>query len=83
MEAKNMKLLKKIWPFSFESNSLSHLVLKVIVYVVIGLIFAILMGLLHSIPVINVLFFIIGPLVDLYVLVGLVLLLLDYFKVLK
>ena len=78
-----MKLLKKIWPFSFETTSVSNLVLKTIVYIVVGIIFGILMGLLHNVPVLNVLFFIVGPLIDLYVLVGIILLLLSYFNVLK
>ncbi len=78
-----MELLRKIWPFSFDTNSVSNLVIKAIVYILIGVIFGILVGLLKNVPVLNVIFYIIGPLVDLYVVAGLVIMFLNFFKVLK
>ncbi len=78
-----MELLKKIWPFSFDTNKVSNLVIKAIVYVLIGVIFSVLIGLLRNVPVLNVIFYIVGPLVDLYVIAGLVVMFLNFFKVLK
>jgi len=78
-----MEFLKKVWPFSFETKDVTNLVVKAILYVLFLTVASILMGVLSNVPVVNVIFYVLGSLVDLYVLVGLVVLFLSYFKVLK
>lgn len=78
-----MEFLKKVWPFSFETKDVTNLVVKAILYVLFLTVASILMGVLSSVPVVNVIFYVLGSLVDVYVLVGLVVLFLSYFKILK
>lgn len=78
-----MNLLRKLWPFSFETKSVSDLVLKAILYVILAALFSILMGVVSNIVVLNVIMTIVGTLADIYLLVGLILLFLSYFKVIK
>ena len=78
-----MNLLRKLWPFSFETKSVSDLVLKAILYVILAALFSILMGVVNNVIVLNVIMIIVGTLADIYLLVGLILLFLNYFKVLK
>lgn len=78
-----METLRKIWPFSFETKNVSNLVIKAIIYVVVGSIFGALIGLCKQVPVLNVIMYILAPLVDVYVVGGLVILFLSYFKVIK
>lgn len=78
-----MDFLRKLWPFSFETKSVSDLVLKAILYVILAALFSILMGVVNNVIVLNVIMIIVGTLADIYLLVGLILLFLNYFKVLK
>ncbi len=78
-----MNIMKKIWPFSFNTTSAGNLLVKAILYVIITGIFITLMSLLGSIKILNIIVFIVSPLFSLYSLLGLVILLLDYFKIFK
>lgn len=78
-----MGFLKKIWPFSFDTENVNNLILKAIIYTVIAVIMAVVMSTLKSVPIIGILFAIIGTIVELYTVIGLVLLFLTFFKVLK
>ena len=78
-----MNIIKKIWPFSFNTTSVGNLLVKAILYVIITGLFITLMSLLVTVKILNVIVFIISPLVSLYALLGLVILLLDYFKIFK
>lgn len=78
-----MDLLKQLWPFSFQTKNVSELIVKAILYVIFATLFSILMGVLSKIVVINVIMAIIGTLADIYLLIGLILLFLNYFKVIK
>ena len=78
-----MNIIKKIWPFSFNTTSAGNLLVKAILYVIITGIFITLMSLLGSIKILNIIVFIVSPLFSLYSLLGLVILLLDYFKIFK
>ena len=78
-----MDFLKKYWPFSFETVNLSNLIVKTILYVVLGAVFTILAGLLKNVAVLNVIFYIVTPLVDIYVTAGIIVMFLNYFKILK
>ena len=78
-----MNFLKKLWPYSFDTNNVSSLVVKTLLYVLLAVSFSILMGVLAKVAVLNVLFFIISPLIDLYVVVGLIVLYLNFFNIIK
>lgn len=79
-----MKTLKKFFPYSFtKKKSLGDLIVNIIVYLLAGVLGGILIGLLGGIPVIGLVFKLLGGLIDFYVLVGIILSVLDYMKVLK
>lgn len=86
-----MDVLKKIFPYSFGAAEVKDLVIKIIVYIVAaflaGVVLAIAGLITGWIPIvgaiIGVLLRIVGGAVELYVLIGIVLLVLDYLKVLK
>ncbi len=78
-----MDMLKKFFPYSFSAKDVTDLVIKIIVYVVCGAVVGALIGILASIPVLGIIFGIVGGLADLYALIGIVLVILDYLKILK
>ena len=79
-----MDMLKKIFPFSFTAKKdVVALLINLLIYIVIGTVIGVLIGILAKIPILGLVFGLVGGLVDLYVLVGAVLSILDYLKVLK
>lgn len=78
-----MDILKMIFPFSFKAKDSNGLVVAILIYVVIAVIGAILLGLLSKIPFVGIVFGVLGGVVDLYAVAGIVFAVLDYFKVLK
>ncbi len=78
-----MDMLKKFFPLSFGVKDLGNLIVKVLIYLVVGIIAGFAIGILAGIPVINLLTGILGTLVDLYCVVGIIVAILDYLKVLK
>ena len=79
-----MDMLKQIFPFSFAAkNDLTALIINIVVYIAVGAVVGFVLGLLGQIPFIGFLFSLIGWVVGLYCLVGIVLAVLDYMKVLK
>ena len=79
-----MDMLKKLFPYSFGAKDVSGLVIKIVVYLVVGLIVSLVCKLVSLIPFVGPIFaWLVGSVVDLYVLVGIVLTVLDYLKVLK
>ena len=78
-----MDVLKKLFPYSFNINDTNNFVIKLIVYVVVGIVAGTVIGLLSAIPLVGWLFSLVGTLVSLNVTVGLVLTILVFCKVLK
>ena len=78
-----MDMLKKFFPFSFGATDVVNLVIRAIVYLVAGALGGVIIGIVAAVPVIGWLLGIVGGFIDLYVLVGIVLMVLDYLKVLK
>ena len=72
-----MDMLKKIFPYSFGAKDITGLVIKIIVYVVASAVLGFVIGL---IPFVGGL---VGSLIGLYSTVGIVLVILDYLKILK
>ncbi len=70
--------LKKIFPLSFKYvKDITNLIIGIIIYVVLGAIGGVLIGL---VPIVGL---IIGGLLDLYVAIGVVLLILAFLKIIK
>lgn len=78
-----MELLKKCFPLSFGAKDIAGLIIKILIYLVVGIVAGVLLGVLSHIPVVNIVVGLVGGLVDLYCLAGIIITLLDYFKILK
>lgn len=78
-----MDLLKKYFPWSFKASDGKALAIAILIYIVIGIVGGLIIGLLSWIPVIGWLLSIVGGLLDLYTLVGIILAVLFFAKVLK
>ena len=79
-----MSILKKYFPLSFtEKKDAISLIISIAVYLVAGLIFDLVLGFAASIPLIGFIFAIAAWLIGIYCFVGIVLCVLDYFKLLK
>lgn len=86
-----MDTLKKIFPRAFKTDSVGALVVNIIVFVVIGVIASILLGLTGLISgwipgvglLVAWLIGIAGTIVDLYVVIAIVLSILNFLKILK
>jgi len=78
-----METIKKYFPLSFGIKSVVDLVIKIIIYLVISAIVGVLINVLSHIPVINLLTGLAGALLELYILIGIILAVLDFFKIIK
>ncbi len=79
-----MALLKSLFPFSFGAKKdVAALIINILIYLVVGIIAGVLIGILIWIPIVGIIVGLVGGLIDLYVLAGIILSCLDYFKVLK
>ena len=78
-----MDTLKKFFPHAFKAAEVKDLVIAIIIYLVIGFVGGLIIGLLSAIPFIGWLFSIVGGLLDLYTLIGIILAVLVFAKVLK
>lgn len=79
-----MDILKKLFPYSFRKKSnLTELVINLIVYIVVGAIIGAVIGITAIIPLVGTIVGAIGGLVELYVGIGTLLTVLDYFKIIK
>lgn len=78
-----METVKKFFPLSTSCVDNETFIRNLIIYVVAFVICALLFSLLGKIPLIGILFGIIGWIVGLYLIVGIVLAVLLYFNILK
>lgn len=82
-----MDMLKQYFPFSFQAKAdVVALVINILIHFVVGLVISLALGLIGKIlpfDIIGWILGIIGGVIDLYLLVGIVLSVLDYLKVLK
>ncbi|CDC64343.1 unknown [Clostridium sp. CAG:448] len=75
-----LEQLQKLWPIPFkvEKGNLTNFIVTLIIFIVVCAVFGILIGVLSSIPVLGIIFMIVGSLVNLYGLVGIVLCILRF-----
>ena len=78
-----MDQLKKFFPHAFKALDVKALIIAISIYIVIGFIGGLIIGLLSLIPIIGLLAGIVGALLELYTLAGIVLAILVFLKVLK
>lgn len=80
-----MDFLKKLWPtcFKVKEKDVASLIVQLIIFILVCAVVGLLIGILAKLPIIGIIFSIVGSLVELYGLVGIVLCILNFFNVLK
>lgn len=78
-----MDMVKKFFPNAFKAKELSTFIVALVIYVLIDVVCGFAIGLLAKIPVLGIIFSLLGSIVGLYALVGIVLSILVFVKVLK
>ena len=79
-----MDTLKKLFPFSFRPlKSLTDLIISLILLIVADAVCGVVIGLLAHLPLIGWIIGLVGGLLGLYFFVSIVLIILNYLKVLK
>ena len=78
-----MDLLKKFFPFAFKATELKSFIIALVVFVLVDVVCGFVIGLLAKIPVLGIIFSLLGGLIGLYALIGIVLSILVFVKVLK
>ena len=75
-----MDMLKKYWPtcFKVEKGNAVSLVIQLVIFLVVCAVVGILIGVLAGIPIIGIIFSIIGALLEIYSIVGIVLCVLKF-----
>ena len=76
-------MVKKFFPNAFKAKELSSFIVALVIYVLIDVVCGFVIGLLAKIPVLGIIFILLGSIVGLYALVGIVLSILVFVKVLK
>ena len=78
-----MSLLKTLWPtpFRVKKGDVLSLVIQLIIFIVICAVVGYLIGVLAGVPIIGIIFSIIGGLMELYGLIGIVLCVLKFFGI--
>lgn len=76
----NMDFLKKLWPtpFKIEKMNAVSFVVQLLIFVVICAVVGWLIGVLASIPILGIIFSILGGLMELYGLIGVILCVLKF-----
>ena len=84
-EVVGMDILRKLWPtpFSVKEKDIVSLIVKIIIFLVICAVVGVLIGILAKIPLIGVIFGIIGGLMELYSTIGIVLCILKFLGLIK
>ena len=80
-----MDFLKKLWPtpFKIKKGDVISFVVQLIVFLVLTALFGWLVGLLGALPIVGIVFRIVGSLMGIYTLIGAVLCLLKFLGMVK
>ncbi len=79
-----MDMLKKLFPYSFQcKGDMKKMLITVLAYLVINFVVGLVLGIFGAIPVLGLVFDLVGWIVGMYFLIAIVLVILDYFNVLK
>lgn len=76
--------MKKWFPLSFSwAKSLVSMLIGVLVYLVVGAVAGIAIGIIGALPIVGIIAWVLGLAVDVYVLAGIIILVLAYLKIVK
>ena len=78
-----MDTIKKLFPGAFKAKDIKSLIIAILIYIVVGAVAGFVIGLLSAIPLLGLIFRILGTLVELYVLLGVIFSVLVFVGVLK
>ena len=80
-----MSTLKSIWPtpFKIEKGNIVSLIIQLVIFLVVCAVVGWLIGLLSGMPIIGVIFSLLGSLMELYSVVGIVLCVLVFLGILS
>ena len=80
-----MDLLRSIWPtpFKIQRKNPVSFVIQLIAFVIICAVVGLLIGVLSAVPIVGIIFWIIGSFMELYSIVGIVLCILVFLDVIK
>ncbi len=79
-----MDMLKKFFPLSFQPKAdVAALVINILIQLVVGVVIGWVISIVVLIPIVGLIVGLVGGLLDLYILAGIILSCLDYFKILK
>ncbi|MBQ8173972.1 MAG: hypothetical protein IJ009_01070 [Clostridia bacterium] len=80
-----MDFLKKLWPtpFKIKKGNVVSFVVQLLIFLVLTALFGWLIGLLAGLPIVGIVFSIVGSLMGIYTLVGAVLCLLKFLDLIK
>lgn len=78
-----MELLKQFFPHAFRVTDVTSLVIMLVIYALIDLVCGLVIGFLSSIAIIGIIFSLLGAVIGLYALVGIVLSVLVFAKVIQ
>lgn len=78
-----MDMLKKYFSHAFKANDVKSFIIALIIYAVIAFVGGLILGLLAAIPILGIIFSIIGWLLEIYITVGVILSILVFVKVIK
>lgn len=78
-----MDTLKRLFPFSFKANTLKDFIITVVIYIVLDFICGCAIGLLGRLPLIGMIFGLIGWVLGIYFAIGLLLSILVFLNIVK
>ena len=80
-----MDFLQKLWPtpFKIEKGNVVSFVVQLLIFLVLTALFGLLIGLLAKLPIVGIVFSIVGSLMGIYTLIGAVLCLLKFLDLVK
>ena len=78
-----MDMAKKLFPHAFKAQELNSFIITLVIYALIDIVCGFVIGLLAKIPLIGIIFSLLGAVVGLYAFIGIVLTILVFVKVIK
>lgn len=78
-----MDKLKKFFPSAFNATEVKPFIISLVIYALIDIVCGIIIGILAKIPILGIIFSLLGTLIGLYALIGIILSILVFVKVIK
>ena len=78
-----MDTVKKFFPHAFKATELKAFIIALVIYVLIDVVCGFVIGLLARLPLIGIIFSLLGTVIGLYALIGIILSVLVFVKVVK